>query len=649
MKVAQIKLIFAVAVLLSFALPLHGQTTPRTVQPLLAQPVEPAAVTAFELEQYLSHRIPIMPTPASAGNWTAQADMIRHHLLDDIAFHGWPAEWVHSPPKFTQVGDPDLRDGYRVTKFLYEIVPGFSATALLYEPEKTSGRVPAILNVIGHEPQGNAAEYEQKRCINFAKRGIIALSLGWAGFGEMAVKGDDHDDAAALDLVGSNALGFFYLSMRRGLDYLASLPQADPARLGVTGLSGGGWQTTVLSALDPRVAVSVEVAGFGSLESNLSHPRDADEVEENATDFVRDTDYPTLVAMRAPRPTLLIHNAEDDCCFRADLVKPYIFDRVRPFFTLYGKSDALGFYDSIDPGTHNYQLANRLQSYRFFSENFHLPLITNEIPSSTEVKSPQELAVGLPADNLTITGLARKLAASLQRPPLPPDAERGKLRDVVRFKPVSVSNAWRMTSTRHMAMLTVSYRFDFSNGLSASGIWMKADDAAGEAPATIVMNDRGYAESGDVVSRHVNSGKEVLALDLIFTGASRPQIPDSTDWETLVASTGDRPLGLEAAQLLAIVQWLRTEDPHRRIEVETDGIRSGVIAAVAAALDPRAIDFIESTHAMKSFAHLLDAPVSFRSAADLFCLDLYKDFDIDSISGLAAPTAIHQEFSGENP
>ena len=143
------------------------------------------------------------------------------------------------------------------------------STALLYEPEKIAGRAPAILNVIGHEPEGIAVEYEQKRCINFAKRGIIALNLGWMGFGELSQPENAHDYSAHLSLVGSNALGFFYLAMRRGLDYLAALPEVDSTRLGVTGLSGGGWQTVLLSALDERVAVSVEVAGVGSRESTL--------------------------------------------------------------------------------------------------------------------------------------------------------------------------------------------------------------------------------------------------------------------------------------------------------------------------------------------------------------------------------------------
>jgi dienelactone hydrolase len=627
----------------------QGQTTARSLKSLLAQPVQPAAVTAFQMEQYLGHRISPLPSPKSASEWTDQADKIRTHILNDIAFHGWPSEWVQSAPVFEQVGVIESDKGYRIRKFRYQIVPGFYAGALLYEPVKITGRVPAILNVIGHEPMGNAAEYEQKRCINFAKRGIIALSLGWVGFGELALKGDDHDDSAALDLVGSNALGFFYLGMRRGLDYLATLPDVDTTRLGVTGLSGGGWQTIVLSALDKRVAVTVEVAGFGSLQSNITHPNDGDEVEQNASDLNVGEDYPFLVAMRAPRPTLLIHNAEDDCCFRADLVKPYIYDQIRPFFTLSGHPDNLAWYESGDPGTHNYQLVNRLHAYSFFAEHFHLPAINNEIPSSTEIHTPEELAVGIPSNNLTFVDLAKKLAGSNARPAIPDETsaraswasqQREQLKQVTRYAPVSVQNAWRISATKHMAIQSLSYRFDLSNGLSATGIWLRADDAAEDAPATIVLNDKGYQEAGSAVSRHVNRGEQVLALDLIFNGFSRPQNPDPTDWETLTMSTGDRPLGLEAAQLLGVAKWLRAHGSNRKIQIETNGMRSAVIAAVAAAIDPTAFSVIESEHAMKSLSYLLDTPVPLRSAPDLFCLDLYKYFDIDSIAAIAAPTKI---------
>lgn len=594
-------------------------------------------------------RIPKLVPATSAEQWKAEAQKLRKHLLDDIAFHGWPREWVDAAPKFQDVGVLETSNGYRLRELRYEIVPGYQSTAILYEPEKISGRVPAILNVHGHDPLGKAAEYKQKRCINFAKRGMLALSLEWPGFGELSQPENAHDYGAHLDLVGANALGFFYLAMRRGLDYLVTLPQVDPTRLGVTGLSGGGWQSMTLGALDERVAVMVEVAGFGTLESNLTHPIDTDEIEENPTDFTAGQDYPALVAMRAPRPTLLIHNAEDDCCFRADLVKPYIFDRLQPFFRLLGQEDALAWYENRDPATHNYQLNNREQAYRFFTSNFHLPVATSEIESGAEIKTPEELKVGVPADNLTIAGLARKLAGQTTRPAIPAsDAarsqwasrERGRLRGVVRLNPVSIENAWRLWNTKHQGLETLSYRFDFSNGLSATGVWLKAIVAPPTAPATIVLNDKGKKAAGAVVSDRVNRGEQVMALEPLFNGATIPQEPDPTDWETLTATTGDRPLGLQVGQLLAVVHWLRSGSGGGPVRLETDGIRTQLVGLVAAALEPSAFGSVVNHHGMQSLSYLLDKPVPFRSAPELFCLDFYKYFDLDRLVAMAAPAKI---------
>jgi dienelactone hydrolase len=630
---------------------LRAQTTPRSVEQPLSQSIQPVAVTEYQLESYLDRRIPKLPSISDPAALKVWQDRLRRHILDDIAYHGWPREWVDAPPRFEEAGVIETGHGYRLHKLRYEVVPGFDSVAILYEPENVHGRAPAILNVIGHEPMGEAAEYEQKRCINFAKRGIIALSLGWMGFGELGTPLDQHDYAAHLDFVGANAMGIFYLAMRRGLDYLASRPDVDPQRLGMTGLSGGGWQTITLSALDERIAVAAEVAGFGSLQSNLTHPVDTDEIEENATDFVSGEDYPDLVILRAPRPTLLIHNAEDTCCFRAALVKPYIYEQIRPYFALFGDSGALAWHENLDPGTHNYQLDNRQQAYRFFTEHFHLPVTENEIPSDTEIRSPEELTVGLPPDNLTLNGLARKLSQSIARAPIPGGADeraswattqREQLKNVIRYSPVRVENAWRIAATHHQGLETLSYRFDFSNGLGATGVWLKAVAAQPDAPATIVLDDRGRKAAGEVVSDRVNRGEQVLALDLLFNGATIPQEPDPADWEMLTASAGDRPLGIEVAQLLATTDWLRSAAGGGRVRLETDGKRNQVIALVAAALEPDAYSEIVSSDAIRSLGYLLDKPVPYRGAPELFCLDFYKFFDIPQLEAMAAPVEVNR-------
>src|SRR5579872_7353174 len=384
---------------LSFAIALSvmAQSRDEDIAAILDHPLETPAVVSFQLRQYLFRRITPLPVPNSAADWRSEAERLRKHWLDEVVFHGWPREWVDAPPKFEDLGLIESGKGYRVRKLRYEVVPGFLSTAILYEPEHPNGKMPAILNVNGHELElGKAAEYKQKRCINFAKRGILALSLEWLYCGELHVPENKHEFGAHLDLVGANGVGLFYLAMRRGLDYLYEHPNVDRSRLGMTGLSGGGWQTIVLSSLDPRVAVSVPVAGYSAFVSKLERVGDYGDNEQVPQDFLAGQDYPHLTAMRAPRPTLIIHNAEDDCCFRAPLVKPYIYEDVKPFFRLFGKEDAFQWHENTDPSTHNYQLDNRLQAYRFFSKHFGLPFIEQEIPVDGEVKSYDELVVGLP-------------------------------------------------------------------------------------------------------------------------------------------------------------------------------------------------------------------------------------------------------------
>jgi dienelactone hydrolase len=613
---------------------------------VLGRRIQLHQTVAYQLQEYLFKSIPKLPAPSSAREWTEEEAHLRKQILDDVAFHGWPKAWIDSPPKFEDLGEVPGGNGYRMRKLRFEIVPGFDSTAILYEPLNVHGKVPAILNVHGHDPMGKAAEYKQKRCINFAKRGIYALSLEWIGYGELHVPEDAHEFGADLDLVGSNVLGLFYLAMRRGLDYLATLPQVDASRLGVTGLSGGGWQTITLSSLDPRVDVMVEVAGFGPLQTIITHPVDTDCDEQDPPDLLRGRDYTYLVAMRAPRPTMLIHNAEDTCCFRADLVKPYNYEDIKPFFKLFGEPDNLAWYENRDPGTHNYYIDNRQHAYPFFTEHFKMPPAGPEIPSGPEIKTYEQLEVGLPKNNLTMLTLAKRFASQFNREPIPTEAaaraawastERHKLESVIRYNPVEVKDAWRMWNTKHMLLQSLSYRFEFTNGLTAAGTWIKAIAAPMDAPATIVLNDKGRKAAVDVVSDRINRGEQVLALDPIFIGESMPLVPDSTPYALLVSTTGGRALGLEVEQLLAVTKWIEQQSGHAQVRLETTGIRTEVVGMAAAALEPDMFSEVVSQDAMKSLGYLLDAPVPFRSAPDLFCLDLYKDFDLDILAAMAGP------------
>src|SRR5271169_3856863 len=354
----------------------QAQSRTQDLAPILKQEILPPAVAQYQLRQYILQRIAHISPPSSAPEWTAESKRLREKILSEVVFHGWPKEWVNAPARFEEVAVIP-GNGYRMRKFRYEIVPGLQSVAILYEPLNLHGKVPAILNTNGHVgPPGKSVEYKQKRCITFARNGILALNLEWLAFGELGNEFNQHWYGAHLDLVGTNELGLFYLAMRRGLDYLYEHPNTDRARLGMTGLSGGGWQTIILSSLDERVRVAVPVAGFSSIVPRVEAKEHGDigDVEQSATDLFDGRDYTWLAALMAPRPTMLIYNAEDDACFRSTVVKPGVFDAIRPFFAAYDKQGEFEWHENSDPGTHNYQLDNRLAAYSFFSRQFGTPI-----------------------------------------------------------------------------------------------------------------------------------------------------------------------------------------------------------------------------------------------------------------------------------
>jgi hypothetical protein len=311
------------------------------------------------------------------------------------------------------------------------------------------------------------------------------------------------------------------------------------------------------------------------------------------------------------------------------------------------------------------QLDNREAAYRFFDKYFGLNASSTEISVGKYVKSFDQLHIDLPKDNLTILGLARKFAAQITRPPVPSDpalkakwatAERAKLEHVLRYSPVALTKAWPEYDTYHNQVESISYRFELSNGLGATGIWMKEVTTKADAPLTIVLNDGGkqamatqewdrVPEVGDRLARQ----QQVLAVDLVFTGDAASDV-SITQFTQMIASEGERPLGLEVAQLISLAGWAKAKWGPERVRVETTGPRTQVIALAAAALQPHLFSQVETWNGMQSLSFLLDKPVDYGgytgkgfAAPDLFCLDLYKDFDIDRIATLASPTEVIQQ------
>ncbi len=387
------------------------------IKQALSKPILGPKQSTVEAQVYAASKVPVLPPVKTAEQWQAYAAQLRERVLSEIVFRGEARKWRDAPSRIVWL-DSLAGDGYRVRKFRFEAAPDFWIPALLYEPAQIAGKVPVVLNVNGHEGQGKATPYIQERCINLAKRGILAVNPEWTGKGELSAPGYSHTRMNQLDLAGTSGLSIFYLTMRNALTHALKHPNADPSRVAVTGLSGGGWQTIMLSALDPRVKLANPVAGYSSFVTRAEWPElDLGDSEQTPTDLATLADYTHLTALLAPRPTLLTHNARDNCCFRADYAVAPLLREAGPVFRLLGAENRLRYHLNFDDG-HNYGVDNREALYRMLKEFFYpgdSKFPTRETPVTSEVRTEEQLKVDLPPGSLDLHQLALRLSAGLPR------------------------------------------------------------------------------------------------------------------------------------------------------------------------------------------------------------------------------------------
>ena len=95
--------------------------------------------------------------------------------------------------------------------------------------------------------------------------------------------------------------------------------------------------------------------------------------------------------------------------------------------------------------------------------------------------------------------------------------------------------------------------------------------------------------------------------------------------------------------MIEIARWLQRTNGGQKVRLEVTGIRNQVAALVASALDPNLFSTLLVHEGMPSLSYLLETPVRFDEAPELFCLDLYKEFDLDRQAAVAAPTPVTLE------
>jgi len=138
-------------------------------------------------------------------------------------------------------------------------------------PAEGNGPFPAMLLV-----HGGGGKAFREWADHWAKRGYVALAMDLAGHGpdgRLPDGGPDQDDQTKFrDFADADANQMWtyhaVAAVLRGHSLLAAQPKVDRRRIGITGISWGGYLTCIVAGVDDRLKVAVPVYGCGFLQDN---------------------------------------------------------------------------------------------------------------------------------------------------------------------------------------------------------------------------------------------------------------------------------------------------------------------------------------------------------------------------------------------
>lgn len=609
---------------------------------LLAKPILDGETVQSEVQAFLDARVPKMPQAASQEEWEKLAAKMRAETLEKVVFRGEAAKWRDAPGKVEWLETIEGGEGYKIKKLRYEAIPGMWIPALLYEPVKLQGKHPVFLNVNGHDGKGKAADYKQTRCINQAKRGIIALNVEWFGMGQLREPGFSHPMLNQIDLCGSSGLATFYLAMSRGIDLLLKHENADPQRVGVAGLSGGGWQTIIISSLDTRVTLTNPVAGYSSFRTRIFQHADLGDSEQTPVDLATTADYAQLTAMLAPRVALLTYNEKDQCCFAAPHALQPLLDASAPVYKLFGKEANLHSHVNYDPGTHNFEKDNRQALYKVIGQHWYsgdANFSADEIPCDKEIKTLDQLKVELPAGNLDLHQLALRLASGLPHAPAPPkegkelaqwkaDA-RKRLAAVIAYHPWEADGT-KVSEEESGGFKVIRRKLKIAKEWTVPAIEFTPADAKS---TVLLIADGGRGAAEERIKKLLDEKVRVVVLEPYLFGESNVK-NRAYLFALLVSAVGERPLGVQTSQVAAVSRWLNKEYGHS-VRLEAIGPRTSLIALAAAGLETDSISGVGTEGELTSLKQIIEQNNTVDRTPEQFCFGLLQQFDIPHLKVLA--------------
>lgn len=340
------------------------------------------------------------------AGWKKRAAAVRQQILVGAKLHPFP-ERTPLKPVIQKRRD---HDGYSTEATAFEARPGFHVFGTLYRPANpkaaanSEGKHPAILCPHGHARGPAGGRYradQQHRCATLARMGAVVFSYDMVGFGDSAHLGWSHKHPQVLTMQTWSSI--------RAIDFLETLNDVDPKRIAVTGCSGGGTQTFLLTALDQRIVaaapvVMVSAHFFGGCNCESGMPiHKTQELETNNAEIA------ALTAGETPRPLLLVSVGGDWTKNTPRVEYPYI----RRIYELHGKG-SLVENAHFPNQNHGYQFLKRQAMYPFMVK--HLKLDRNDVyDKATELFDESKTVIETP-EQMRVFGAASPLLTDALKP-----------------------------------------------------------------------------------------------------------------------------------------------------------------------------------------------------------------------------------------
>ncbi len=286
-------------------------------------------------------------------SWEKRKDSIKPQLYQALQLSPLPEK----PNSKAIITSKRVFDGYAVENIALEILPGVWINGSLYKPLNIKGKIPLVLSPDGHwEKQRYRADC-QIRCATIARMGAMAFSYDLFAWGEsmLQFKYEDHRRSLAQTV---QTLGGI-----RILDYFSSLKEIDTNRVGISGGSGAGSHSILMTAIDARIKLSAPVVAMSSYFYGGCPCESGMPIHQCGGG----TDNVELAAMAAPRPQLLVSDGGDWTAHTPEHDFPYL-QKIYSYYVAEDKVENV----HLPTEKHDFGINKRIALYDFLIKNFKL-------------------------------------------------------------------------------------------------------------------------------------------------------------------------------------------------------------------------------------------------------------------------------------